>query len=658
MRPGNHLQAFSKKLEKTFFIVLHMLRKRLIQAFWIDVALSLFSLPTALALRLGLDVLDYPKLLLAKQTLVFAGITAGTLLMTASFKSVWRYTSLYDLGKLVVTVLMAETLFLPYLSLSGELAIFPLGALAIQSLILGGAWVMARLCARALFNYQKRSTDDATKALVFGINSQSELLVRQLLSTSKPAYTPLGFIEDQPKNVDRYIHGIPVLGSISNIQNVCAKLLSEKRPPEVMFVCSGGLKSTELNTLSKAAQEMKLRLIHLPSPRMFGSLSTPKAKPVSVENLIHRQERPSDTEPLRALLRDKKLLVTGAGGSIGKECVMQLARFFPKKIIFTDNNEHALYQTALSLSEAYPNLKHAGALLDIRHAHFVNKLFQENRPDFVFHAAALKHVPIVEAQPIEALLTNVLGTKYVADAAQKAGSEGFVLVSTDKAVKPKSLMGSTKHIAEMYCQYLDSCQKKSSTFFSIVRFGNVLGSSGSVIPLFQRQIEMGGPVTVTHPDVTRYFMTMTEAAQLIIQTLHLKTKTLVAPGGIFTLDMGEPLSILDLAETMIRLSGHRPYEDIPITFTGLRPGEKIHEDLVLLDERQENTLHPHITLSCPNARRLNPENFQNFCKDLDGLAENVWRGNEAWCQKFIEKYAAPQKSEKENIATPKTARSS
>jgi len=305
------------------------------------------------------------------------------------------------------------------------------------------------------------------------------------------------------------------------------------------------------------------------------------------------------------LIQGRRVIVTGAGGTIGSELARQVAALGPERLILVDNGEYALWLIDLELAERHPHVPRESLLADIRNESRIRGVFEQWRPELVFHAAALKHVPMVEANPLEGLLTNVAGTRHVADAARSVGALAMVLISTDKAVNPTSVMGASKRLAEMYCQALDISARSSGNGMRCitVRFGNVLGSTGSVVPLFQRQLERGGPLTVTHPDMQRYFMTVREAVGLVLQASVVGTGDAALPsgeeGGIFVLDMGKPVKIVDLARQMIRLAGLTPERDVEIRFTGLRPGEKLHEELFHGKEPPVPTAYPGLLMAAP-----------------------------------------------------------
>ncbi|HET6195204.1 MAG TPA: nucleoside-diphosphate sugar epimerase/dehydratase, partial [Acetobacteraceae bacterium] len=328
-------------------------------------------------------------------------------------------------------------------------------------------------------------------------------------------------------------------------------------------------------------------------------------RPMAIEDLLNRPQVPLDREGMARLIQGRRVIVTGAGGTIGSELARQVAALGPERLILLDNGEYALWLIDLELAERHPHVPRESLLADIRDEARVRDVFERWRPELVFHAAALKHVPMVEANPLEGLLTNVAGTRHVADAARAVGALAMVLISTDKAVNPTSVMGASKRLAEMYCQALDIAARASARGMRCitVRFGNVLGSTGSVVPLFQRQLEHGGPLTVTHPDMQRYFMTVREAVGLVLEASVVGSGDAALPsgeeGGIFVLDMGKPVKIVDLARQMIRLAGLTPDRDVEIRFTGLRPGEKLYEELFHGKEPPVPTGFPGLLMASP-----------------------------------------------------------
>ncbi len=349
-------------------------------------------------------------------------------------------------------------------------------------------------------------------------------------------------------------------------------------------------------------------------------------RPVAIEDLLNRPQVPLDREGMARLIQGRRVIVTGAGGTIGSELARQLATLGPDLLILLDNGEYALWQIDLELAESSPHVPREALLVDIRDEARLRAVFEQLRPELVFHAAALKHVPMVEANPLEGLLTNAAGTRHVADAARAVHARAMVLISTDKAVNPTSVMGASKRLAEMYCQALDIAARATGAGMRCVtvRFGNVLGSTGSVVPLFQRQLARGGPLTVTHPDMRRYFMTVREAVGLVLQASVIGTGDAVLPtardGGIFVLDMGQPVKIVDLARQVIRLAGLRPDEDVEIRFTGLRPGEKLNEELFHGKEPPTPTGYPGLLMAAP--RTADPAIVGRAMEELGAACRN------------------------------------
>jgi FlaA1/EpsC-like NDP-sugar epimerase len=396
----------------------------------------------------------------------------------------------------------------------------------------------------------------------------------------------VGFLDDDPRKKGERFQGIRVLGRQGNLAAVCSK----NNVHEVIIAIPSA-SNREIRRIVERCLAAGVKFKTLPGvgDLIDGRVSVQHIREVDLEDLLGREPARLDVEKIRAYLSGKRVLVTGAGGSIGSEICRQVARFAPGKIILFDNAETPLFHIEQELLKNFPDVRLIPIVGDIRYRARVEAIFDEFIPEVVFHAAAYKHVPMMEHNPAESVNNNVRGTKIIADAAHAFGAKNFVMISTDKAVNPTNVMGATKRAAELYVQ---SLSRRSRTHFVTVRFGNVLGSNGSVVPTFKEQIRKGGPVTVTHPEVTRFFMTIPEASQLVLQA-----GSMGKGGEIFLLDMGEPVKIVHLAEELIRLSGLRPYEDIDITFTGLRPGEKLYEELLLSGEGTVPTAHEKIMVA-------------------------------------------------------------
>ncbi len=419
--------------------------------------------------------------------------------------------------------------------------------------------------------------------LIIGAGVAGGVVAEVLSKNQNSEFEPVGFVDDDPTKQGQIIHGLPVLGTREDIP-VLVNLHKIKEIIIAMPSVSGQVISRIVEICHKSRARLKI----LPGfyDIITGKISISNIRDIEMDDLLGRDPVSLDIEQIAGYLTGQTILITGAGGSIGSELSRQVARFSPKELIIVGRGENSIYEIESELRDSFPDLRLRSEIGDIKDTARINQLFDRYRPEVVYHVAAHKHVPYMEQCPGEAVKNNIIGTKRVAEAASRAGAGTFILISSDKAVNPSSVMGATKRVAEMVIQMLNS---REGTRFAAVRFGNVLGSRGSVIPLFKKQIARGGPVTITHPDMVRYFMTSVEAAQLVIQA-----GALASGGEIFVLDMGQPVKIIDLAKNLIRLSGYEPDEDIKIRFTGIRPGEKLIEQLVGEDEGLIPTGHKRI----------------------------------------------------------------
>ncbi|HEX4171336.1 MAG TPA: nucleoside-diphosphate sugar epimerase/dehydratase [Acetobacteraceae bacterium] len=448
-------------------------------------------------------------------------------------------------------------------------------------------------------------------ALVVGAAEDIDLFLRALAWDRRQLLQVEGLLAVGARQTGRRIHNAPFLGTINDAATVLDRLSAEGRLPDTLVVVTPDLAGQSLAALVNQAERHGMRIRRAPRPTSLdpaGSAESARElelRPMAIEDLLNRPQVPLDREGMARLIQGRSVIVTGAGGTIGSELARQVAALGPERLILLDNGEYALWLIDLELAESHPHVPRVSLLADIRDEARIRDLFEQFHPELVFHAAALKHVPMVEANPLEGVLTNVAGTRHVADAARSSGARAMVLISTDKAVNPTSLMGATKRLAEMYCQALDIAARHTGRGMRCitVRFGNVLGSTGSVVPLFQRQLERGGPLTVTHPDMQRYFMTVREAVGLVLQASVVGSGDATLPsgeeGGIFVLDMGKPVKIVELARQMIRLAGLTPESDVEIRFTGLRPGEKLHEELFHGKEPPVPTGFPGLLMAAP-----------------------------------------------------------
>jgi O-antigen biosynthesis protein WbqV len=449
---------------------------------------------------------------------------------------------------------------------------------------------------------------DATASLLVGAVEDLDLLLRALAQDRRQTFHVAGLVAPGGGQRGRRIQGHSILGGIEDMDTLLNRFVAEERLPATLVIASPDLGGSELSRLVEVADRFGMSLRRAPRPTALGPAGPARRlelRPVVIDDLLNRAQVPLDREGMARLIQGRRAIVTGAGGTIGSELARQIAALGPEKLVLLDNGEYALWQIETELAETHPHVPREALIADIRDEARIRAVFEAVRPELVFHAAALKHVPIVESNPLEGLLTNVAGTRHVADAARAVGAQAMVLISTDKAVNPTSVMGASKRLAEMYCQALDIAARTAGHGMRCitVRFGNVLGSTGSVVPLFQRQLERGGPLTVTHPDMQRYFMTVREAVGLVLQASVIGAGAAELPaadqGGIFVLDMGPPVKIVDLARQMIRLVGLKPDEDVEIRFTGLRPGEKLHEELFHGQEPPEPTGSPGLLMAAP-----------------------------------------------------------
>jgi O-antigen biosynthesis protein WbqV len=541
----------------------------------------------------------------------------------------WRFASLPELLATSGAAAMAAALFWGGLHAAEAWRPANIGFPAIHALLLGAMLAAPRILARLRHAGRAGPSSEAPAmpVLLVGAGDGADLFIRALAQERSPAYRVTGILSLRSRQMGRRIHGLPILGTAEDAAAVLDGLREEGRLPAQIILAAPQLQGLDLQRLLDAADRHGVpvkrapRLTALgPASRRPGERAEPEQRVtlrrIEIEDLLDRPQVPLDREGMARLVQGRRVLVTGAGGTIGGELARQVAALGPASLTLLDHGEYVLYEIDLELRERHGDVPRRAVLADVRDAARIGRLLAEIRPELVFHAAALKHVPMVENDPLEGLLTNALGTRVVADAAQAAGCGLMVFISTDKAVNPTSVMGASKRLAEMYCQALDRRARADGRGMRLVtvRFGNVLGSTGSVVPLFRRQLERGGPLTVTHPDMRRYFMTVREAVGLVLQasvvgaadadwfvgaTDRADQPPELREGGIFVLDMGEPVKIVDLARRMIRLAGLRPEEDVEIRFTGLRPGEKLFEEMFHGQEPPQPTNFPGLLVAVP-----------------------------------------------------------
>ncbi|MEN9499929.1 MAG: hypothetical protein RIS83_1748 [Pseudomonadota bacterium] len=542
---------------------------------------------------------------------VLALLAAGAVLRLP--EQYWRFVGLRDLLAVAGAALGGALLFWLGLQLTGAWLptnpAFPLIHAVLTGALLMGARVLALVQAA---RHAGEAAPDAQAVLLVGAAEGTDLFIRALERDRRAPYRVIGILSLRARQAGRRMQGHLILGTVEEADAVLDRLRAEGRLPGLIVLSGPDIEGPALEALLDAADRHGVPLRRAPAPTRLdpaGSEATRRVelRPISIEDLLDRPQVPLDREGMARLVQGRRVLVTGAGGTIGGELARQVAALGPSMLVLLDHGEFLLYEIDLELREKHPDVPRRAVLADVRDEARIRRLFEDIKPELVFHAAALKHVPMVENDPLEGVLTNAFGTRVVAEAARSVGTAAMVFISTDKAVNPTSVMGASKRLAEMYCQALDREARhgRAGMRCITVRFGNVLGSTGSVVPLFRRQLERGGPLTVTHPDMRRYFMTVREAVGLVLQASVVGTTDPkdqppeLAEGGIFVLDMGQPVKIVDLARRMIRLAGLRPDEDVEIRFTGLRPGERLYEELFHGQEPPRPTAFPGLLVATP-----------------------------------------------------------
>jgi FlaA1/EpsC-like NDP-sugar epimerase len=489
------------------------------------------------------------------------------------YRGLWRYAGIWDLRNIIASVALSSAIFVPIAWFGLDLPLYPRSVYVIDALLLialcGGLRFGRRLWNDRHGLLQYGAAPTGKKVLIFGAGKAGELIARDIRNNSFYHYRPVGFVDDDRSKVGQRIHGIPVLGTRRDLP----RIMAEHAPDEVMVAMPAADPST-VRGVVRSLEPYKVQITSLPNLRdvMDGIVTVNQIRPLSVEDLLPRAPVGLDQTPLRDLLAGRRVLVTGAGGSIGSELCLQIAALRPETMVLYERSENSLYAVTNLLGDRGFASGVCPVLGDITEMARLEHTFAQYRPEIVFHAAAHKHVPLMESNPCEAVKNNVTGTRLVAEAAARHGVARMVLISTDKAVNPSSVMGATKRVAELVVTHQG---QEGPTTFLTVRFGNVLGSNGSAIPRFIDQIKSGGPITITHPEIRRYFMLLPEAVQLVLHVAGLGRS-----GGTYVLDMGEQIKVADMARNLIRLSGLAPDEDIKLSFIGLRPGEKLFEELV------------------------------------------------------------------------------
>jgi len=576
-------------------LLLSFKNPRVLFAFVYDLVIACFAFWGALFLRFdSLLIPHLENLNFNRFFFVSMFIHAGCFILGGLYKGVWRFSSMYDLIRVVKASTFAIVLSLVVCFLMTRLENVPRSMFLIEFMLLviglgGGRFVYRFLKDRTSLSHIIGGSDlEVKNVLIVGAGRAGEKLLRDIHATPSLKLNVVGFLDDDKFKRNTLIHNVKVHGTTDLIPEMVEKYQVDK-----IFIAipsANGVDVKKIVSFCKLTQaEVKIL------PKMDQLLSTQVdialLRNLNIEDLLGREQVKLDTDHLSSMITDKIIMVTGAGGSIGSELCIQIAKFNPRMIVMCDYCELFMYELEMKFKAEFPEIAFYPKILDVRQFDKVENTFIEYRPHIVFHAAAYKHVPMMEFNPMEAVETNIIGTKIVGTLALKYQAEKFIMISTDKAVNPTNVMGASKRVAEMVITDLSnqSAKLENGTKFISVRFGNVLGSNGSVIPLFRRQIESRQDITVTHPDIIRYFMSIPEACQLVLQA-----GSMGVGGEIFVLDMGEPVKIVDLAREMIRLAGMKEGQDIQITYTGLRPGEKLFEELFSDKESYEYTHHGKI----------------------------------------------------------------
>ena len=511
-------------------------------------------------------------------------------LLSGLYKDLWRYSGVNELLRIIISTTVGSAAFFVIVRYLFGATYYPRSIFILDWLLLimisGGSRFFVKVFKEHL---RLKSQHSKGNVLIIGAGDAGEMIVRDMINNPMYSYLPVGFIDDNPHKKGLSIHGIPILGPLSMI----GMAIEKYRPDEILIAIPSARHKT-IREIYELLKPFNLPIKTLPglSSILDGTVSVSQIKPLSLQDLLQRDQVRTDIQSVKDYIRNRSVLVTGAGGSIGSELCKQIAQYTPSNLILLDRYENSLFEIDLELKRRGDKTDISTVVGDIRDVDSLEYLFSRHRPEIVFHAAAHKHVPLMEFNPLEAVKNNIFGTRNLVEAASRHNTESFVMISTDKAVNPTSIMGATKRVAEFLTIDMNC---RSSTRFTTVRFGNVLGSNGSVVHVFSEQLRRGLPLTVTHPEIVRYFMLIPEAVQLVL------IAAASSEGGeIFVLEMGEQIKIVDLAENLIRLSGFVPYEDVKIEFIGLRAGEKLYEELFDESEMVVATSYEKLRVAVPD----------------------------------------------------------
>lgn len=604
-----------------------------------DIILLAFSVVLAYMLRFDGTIPAFHREVISQHLLITIVIKITVFYFFKLYNSLWIYASVEELIQIILGTLMAQLVVVAYLffvQAAVPRSIFILVWL-VEVLLLGGLRFSYRIFRKFKTYGNVFDRGNQKRVMIVGAGDAGVMVIKELRKHAQLNSLPVALIDDNMQKLGRNINGVPVLGNRSDIRTVAKR----KKIDEIIIAIPSASKKVIKEVVKECKKtDCKLKILPGVYEIIDGSVNISQIREVGIEDLLGREEVHLDVTNINHFIKGKVVMVTGAAGSIGSELVRQIINYQPKKVILFDINENGLHDLQQEINRKLANdnlnVEFIYFIASIRDLKRLDYLFSHYQPNVVFHAAAHKHVPLMELSPHEAVKNNVFGTWNLAIVSDKYNVEKFVQISTDKAVNPTNVMGATKRICEMIVQTYD---RESATEFTAVRFGNVLGSNGSVIPLFKRQIAQGGPVTVTHADIIRYFMTIPEASQLVLEA-----GAMAKGGEIFILDMGEPIRIIDLAEDLIRLSGFIPYEDIDIQFTGLRPGEKLYEELLLSEEGISETAHSKIFIGKPVFSDLN-----HLIHHLEILKGVVNKGEEEDIRQYLKKLVPEYSYKKEDI---------
>lgn len=574
--------------------------------FLIDLSFCVIAVLLAFMLRFNFKIPLGVYYLLKLNLILIPGIRAISFIIGKTYSGIIRYTGSKDAQRIFMVNTFTTLIFvginiISYYTIFGEY-ILPFSIVIIEYMATVFLMITFRIIIKVLYSEIKNPKSEKRNVVIFGAGESGVITKRAIDRDARSRYNVIAFIDDDSKKQGKKIEGAEIFSS-----SKLGEVLSKNEVAH-LIISVQQLSADRKKEIIETALQHNVKVLNVPPVDKWinGELSFKQIKKINIEDLLERDPIQLDYAAINQQIKNKVVLVTGAAGSIGSEIVRQALRFNPKKIILLDQAETPLFELELELNEKHNQQQFEAVIGDIKHKERMENVFKTFKPQIVFHAAAYKHVPLMELNPSEAILTNVLGTKITADLAHKYQSEKFVLISTDKAVNPSSVMGASKRIAEKYVQSLN---EHSDTRYITTRFGNVLGSNGSVITLFRRQIEKGGPITITHPEITRFFMTIPEACQLVLEA-----GAMGKGGEVFIFDMGQSVKIVDLAKKMIKLSGLELDKDIKIVYTGLRPGEKLYEELLTAGENNLPTHHKQILIA-----KVSTEPLETINSDTEKL---------------------------------------